>query len=374
MNKFQKFDKHIYFIKIILWDFCPLRCSYCFVDKNNRKVIKIETLKNIIDLLLYSPWNNKLLHLLWWEPLLFWNEITYAVNYSRKIAKKLWKDLDISFCTTGLYFDKNKLNFINTNNIFLAWSIDWPEHIHDKNRQTQKWSGTFNNVIVKKELVLNSIKNKYLWIAMTIDKNVVNELFNSYRYLVNEEWFKCTINIAPVDWVMWWKELERKFVYNLIDIHKYVISEIKKWRYLFLNSLNKEFRFNMLSIWRNKWRCLWFYTEAFYTWEILFNPFLNKEDDYSSFVVSNIDDENFMENVNKYIGCTFNEESKLCYDCKKDYFNPMLWKKLKNIELNNLLKYRDRISILYANKIRVLARTNNSFKEYIDIAKDMMYV
>jgi len=55
MNKFEKFDKQIYFIKIILGDFCPLRCSYCFVDKENRKVIKNETLKNIIDLLLYSP-------------------------------------------------------------------------------------------------------------------------------------------------------------------------------------------------------------------------------------------------------------------------------------------------------------------------------
>jgi len=31
------------------------------------------------------------------------------------------KDLDIS---TGLYFDENKLNFINENKIYLAWSID----------------------------------------------------------------------------------------------------------------------------------------------------------------------------------------------------------------------------------------------------------
>jgi len=373
MNKFEKFDKQIYFIKIILGDFCPLRCSYCFVDKENRKVIKNETLKNIIDLLLYSPWKNKLLHLLWGEPLLFWEQIVFAVEYSRKLASKLDKDLDISFCTTGLYFDENKLNFINENKIYLAWSIDWPKEIHDKNRKKQNWSGSFDEVIIKKDIVFKNIKQTHLGIAMTIDKNVVNNLFNSYKYLLNEEWFNCTINIAPVDWVYWWKHLEKTFINELVKIHEYLYSEIGKWRFLFLNSLNKEFRFNMLSTFRQKWRCLWFYTEAFYTWEILFNPFVNKEEDYSKFVVSNIDDDDFMDKIDKYIWCSFDGNSDLCTNCKKDYFNWMK-KELNNVKLNKLLVFRDRISILYANKIRLKAKTDNKFKNYISIAKDMMYV
>lgn len=28
-----KFDKEIYFIKYIIWEVCPLRCAYCFVNK-----------------------------------------------------------------------------------------------------------------------------------------------------------------------------------------------------------------------------------------------------------------------------------------------------------------------------------------------------
>jgi len=374
MNKFEKFDKQIYFIKIVLWDFCPLRCSYCFVDKDNRKVIKKDTLKNIIDLLLYSPWKNKLLHLLWWEPLLFWDEIIFAVEYSRKLSLELDKDLDISFCTTWLYFDKNKLSFINENKIYLAWSIDWPKHIHDKNRKKQNWLGSFDDVIKKKELVLDNIEDTHLWIAITVDKNVVDNLFDSYKYLVNDEWFKCTINIAPVDWVYWWKKLEKVFIEEVVKVHEYIISEIEKWRFLFLNSLNKEFRFNMLSVFRKKWRCLWFYTEAFYTWEILFNPFVNKEEDYSKFVVSNIDDDNFMKNIDKYIWCKFDYKSIDCDICKKDYFSEMMWNNLNNIKLNKLLNFRDRISVLYANKIRLKAKNGKNFKEYINIAKDMMYV
>ncbi len=373
MNKFEKFDKQIYFIKIILGDFCPLRCLYCFVDKDNRKVIKVETLRNIIDLLLYSPWKNKLLHLLWWEPLLFWDEIVFAVQYARKLALKLDKELDISFCTTGLYFNEEKLSFINENQIYLAWSIDWPKEVHDKNRIRQNWKGSFDEIIIKKKLVLENIKKTHLWIAMTIDKNVVNRLFESYKYLVNNEWFQCTINLAPVDGVYWWKEKEEKFVTELVTIHKYIFSEIENGRFLFLNSLNKEFRFNMLSVFREKGRCLWFYTEAFYTGEILFNPFVNKEENYSQFVVSNIDDEDFIEKVDKYIGCSFDEKSQLCNDCKWSYFYWMT-EELNNIKLNKLLGFRDRISILYANKIRLKAKTDSKFKKYIEIAKDMMYV
>ena len=373
-KKIKNFDKQIYFIKIVLGDFCPLRCSYCFVDKTNERVIKESTLKNMIDLLLYSPWKNKLLHLLGWEPLLFWDKIVYWVKYARELAEKLDKDLDISFCTTWLYFDEEKLKFIDEQKIYLAWSIDWPKEIHDLNRKTINWKWTFRDVLSKKNMVFDNIKNTHLWIAMTIDENAVDSLFSSYKYLLNEEKFDCTINVAPVDWKKWKKKNEKKFIEELVKIHEYIINEIGKERFLFLNSLNKEFRFNMLSAFRNKWRCLWFYTEAFYTWEILFSPFVNKEEDYSQFVVWNIDDDDFFEQIDNYIWCKFNDASEKCKKCREDYFEPMMGKNLKNIELNKLLRYRDKISILYANKIRLRAKKEENFKKYIEIAKDMMYV
>jgi sulfatase maturation enzyme AslB (radical SAM superfamily) len=54
--------------------------------------------------------------------------------YARELEKKLGKDLDISFCTSGILFDQEKLDFIAQSKIFLAWSIDGPAHIHDRNR------------------------------------------------------------------------------------------------------------------------------------------------------------------------------------------------------------------------------------------------
>lgn len=55
IKNIEKFNKQIYFIKVIIGEACPFRCKYCFVDKDNSLVIKEETLERIIDLLLYSP-------------------------------------------------------------------------------------------------------------------------------------------------------------------------------------------------------------------------------------------------------------------------------------------------------------------------------
>jgi len=356
-----------------MWEACPLRCSYCFVDKEDGRVISEDNLLKFIDLLLYSPGHNKLLHLLWGEPLLCFDLIKKAVIYARKLEKKLWKQLDISFCTSGILFDQKKLDFIHKSDIYLAWSIDGPEHIHDLNRKLAGGKGSFQKIIQKKAIVRNSIKDTHWWIAMTIDQNMVHELFDSYKYLVEQEWFDCTINLAPVDGVIWSKERQKKFILDVEKIHQYVFDNIAKGKFYYLNSMNKEFRFNMLSTFRQKWRCLWFYTEWFTNWDVVFNPFINKEEDYSRYVVANIGDDNFVEKVDKYIACKFSETSQTCMDCKTSYFGDMN-NSLQNVQMNGLLKYRDRISILFANKIRIEAKTKPLYKEYIELAKDYMYV
>ncbi len=374
INPFQGFDKQIYYVKIIMWEACPLRCDYCFVDKESGNVISRENLLRFIDLLLYSPGNNKLLHLLGWEPLLCFDLIKEATIYARKLEKKLGKQLDISFCTSWIFFDQKKLDFIHEHKIYLAWSIDGPKHIHDLNRKLVNWAGSYDKIIEKKEIVVNSIENTHLWIAITVDSNAVDELFDSYTYLVEKEWFNCTINIAPVDGKIWSVEKQKKFITEVEKIHTYIFEKIGEWKFCYLNSMNKEFRFNMLSAFRKKaGRCIWFYTEAFTNGDVVFNPFINKENDYSDYVIANIWDDDFMEKVDSYIGCNYGEDKQKCDECKKAYF----WKMknaLQDVQLNNLLGYRDRISILFANKIRFEAKNNELYKEYIQLAKDHMYV
>lgn len=372
MVDFSLLDKQIYFVKIIVWEGCPLRCSYCFVDKENNRSIEISTLEKLIQLLIYTPWHNKLLHLLGGEPFLYYEKIQHAILYARKLEKETGKQLDISFCTSGIGFTQDRLDFIRDQRIYLAWSIDGTEECHNKNRTFLGGKGAYQTVIVHKDMVVANIPDNYLGIAMTIDENTVENLYDSYMFLTGSLGFACTINIAPVDGKIWVVDMQKKWITELVKIYDYIFEEIGKWHFLYLNALNKEFRFHMISS-KNKGRCLWFYTEAFTNGDILFNPFVNKEQDYSAYVPANINDEDFIEKVNQYIGCKFDNDSHRCAECRLSYFHNSQ-ETLQVVEMNKLLSYRDRITEQYANKIRLLAKTNKKYQEYIDSAKNYMHV
>lgn len=372
MVDFSLLDKQIYFVKIIIGEGCPLRCSYCFVGKDDTECIETGTLEKFIQLLMYTPWHNKLLHLLWGEPFLYYDKIQHAILYARKLEQETGKQLDISFCTSGIGFTQERLDFIRDQRIYLAWSIDGTQEAHDRNRKFLWGKTSYESVIVHKDIVTSSIPDNYLGIAMTIDENTVENLYDSYIHLTEKLGFACTINIAPVDGKIWSVDMQKKWITELVRIHDYLLEEIGKGHFLYLNSLNKEFRFHMISS-KNKWRCLWFYTEAFTNGEILFTPFVNKEENHFWYVVANINDEDFLEKVSKYRECKFDNNSVKCADCREWYFHDAS-KSLPVIQLNKLLSYRDRITEQYASKIRLLAKTNKIYQEYIDSSKTYMHV
>ncbi len=372
MTHFAQIHKQIYYVKIIVGEACPLRCTYCFVDKTNNTAIEIPTFEKMIQLLMYTPWHNKLLHLLWWEPLVYFDIIKHWILYARTLEQETGKQLDISFCTSGVGFTQERLDFIAEQQIYLAWSIDWPPEIHNTNRVLQWGKGSFESIIGHREKVVATIKDTHLWIAMTVDENTVERMYDSYRYLIDTLGFTCTINIAPVDGKHWSKWAQKLWILELARIYDYIFDEIEKWNFLYLNAFNKEFRFHMISQ-KNRGRCLWFYTEAFTNWDILFNPFVNKEEDFSQYVVWNINDEDFVEKVEKYWNCVFDNNSKQCIDCRTWYYQDSQ-KSLQVVQMNKLLSYRDRITEQYANKIRLLAKNHQKFQEYIDSAKTYMHV
>lgn len=365
----SKFDKEIYFIKIIIWSACPLRCTYCFVDKEENEVMSWENFKRNIDLLMFSKWDNKLLHILWWEPLIYIELIKKWVLYARNLEKETWKNLNISFCTSWIYFSEENLKFIDEYKIFLAWSIDWPKKIHDFKRILANGKWSYDEIISKKSLVLSNVKQKYLWIAMTATPDTVEELSNSYKYLVDIEWLDCSFNIAPVEWFNWPKDKKKIFVSELSKVYEYVIENIAKWRFLYINSFNKEFWLWMLNKLRYWWRCLFFYIDTLPNGNITFNPFIN-ESNYDKFIVTNIWSPTFFEDISKYLWCNFSVDSNKCNECRDEY------NFLENWEDSSwqMTSYRDKISVYYANKIKLLSLNNDLFKEYIEKSKDQMYV
>lgn len=65
---------------------------------------------------------------------MYFDIIKHGIEYARKLEKETGKQLDISFCTSGIGFTQERLDFIRDQQIYLAWSIDGTEAVHNRNR------------------------------------------------------------------------------------------------------------------------------------------------------------------------------------------------------------------------------------------------
>lgn len=134
MVDFSLLDKQIYFVKIIVGEGCPLRCSYCFVDKDNNRSIELPTLEKLTSSYVYSE-HNKLLHLLGGEPFIYFDVIKHGVIYARKLEKETGEATRYFFLYFGYWIYSGTTGFYPGTQIYLAWSIDGTKEMHDKNRK-----------------------------------------------------------------------------------------------------------------------------------------------------------------------------------------------------------------------------------------------
>lgn len=130
---------------------CNLRCTYCcysgiYLNKREHSqvsmncndvdeiynYIKKHTLKKPVRLFFYGG-----------EPLLYYNLIKYAVNKAREI----WNEnILFTISTNGTTLTKDRIDWIVSNNICLAVSIDGTKQFHDRFRVDKTGKGSFNKV------------------------------------------------------------------------------------------------------------------------------------------------------------------------------------------------------------------------------------
>ena len=94
-------NKEIRRFKVAINTACPLRCEYCFIDKDSGEVISWDHVTGLVRFLLSSPGKVKKLLLYGGEPFLNFELVREISLYARAEALKAGKDLDLSICTSA---------------------------------------------------------------------------------------------------------------------------------------------------------------------------------------------------------------------------------------------------------------------------------
>ncbi len=126
---------------------CNLTCSYCYSGAKANEAMSFDTAKKIVDYAFkIIPEGEKLeFNFFGGEPLLYFDLIKQIVSYIRNKEKDSNTKTLLNITTNGTVFSKEIIEYLLAEKFHIAFSIDGPKHIHDKNRKFTEGKGSFDS-------------------------------------------------------------------------------------------------------------------------------------------------------------------------------------------------------------------------------------
>lgn len=175
---------------------CNLRCKYCAYSgsyinrRHSDKVMDIGMAKKGIDFLLMHSQNSKVINIGFYggEPLLEFNLVEECIDYA--VEKAEGKKVTFNITTNATLLTKEKIAFLEKNDVDLMISLDGPKEIHDRNRRfASSDKGTFDVIVKKMEMIKECFPEFYKKVHFNavvdprIDFTCLNEFFSDYELL-----------------------------------------------------------------------------------------------------------------------------------------------------------------------------------------------
>lgn len=205
-------------IQIMLTRKCPLRCSYCPIPKKESDMSD-SVCKRAIDLLFTSRKKNLRVDFTGGEPLLRFELLKKAINYSIRLAKANGKKVSFYIVTNAIYLSKEVINFLDKKDVLLEISIDGKEELHNKYKIPLKNINPYKLTVGNaKEIQKRRIK---AYVVIVASPATVHYLFESFHHVIELGFKKIEVNYAIGSY---WKGDESdeffKQIKKIIDYYK----------------------------------------------------------------------------------------------------------------------------------------------------------
>lgn len=175
---------------------CNMACNYCYVDKNNIKIMSTDIIRKAVDIAAANTSGSAGIIFFGGEPLLHKNLIYETVEYCRWKQKHQEGMFHFKVTTNGLLMDKSFIDFSLRENLFIALSHDGIKESHDKHRVDICGEGTFSRLSDTIDLLLEN--RPYAPVLMVISPDTVQYYYESVNYLYSRgfRYIICSMNYA----------------------------------------------------------------------------------------------------------------------------------------------------------------------------------
>jgi uncharacterized protein len=131
---------------------CNMRCKYCFAGTGpfgaDRSLMDLETGKRALDFLFAASGSRQHVEVDYFggEPLLNFAVVKELVRYGKEKAQAAGKTLKQTLTTNAVLLNKEIIDFLNREDLYLILSIDGRPQVHDKMRPLSGGQGSFSVV------------------------------------------------------------------------------------------------------------------------------------------------------------------------------------------------------------------------------------
>ncbi|HOL62810.1 MAG TPA: radical SAM protein [Elusimicrobiales bacterium] len=343
-------------IKIAVTSDCNLRCDHCFINKNNKIVLKKTDFEKAVNLLFFSPGDFKKIEFYGGEPLLYFDKIKDWISIIKNTALKYKKKYGIFIASNGTIITKEILKCIKKENIFIAVSFSGSEKSHGYNRLFENKHNSY--FIVKKNIkrfLKNSPSNTFC--IYCVDPNFVGNMSADFEEIINLG-FK-TINIECVCGKSWGEKKFIEFEKEMDEINKKILNLINKKTFIYHEKM-----YELFSKTHNEQTICPFYQdlELYPDGNFGFYPFsfVNYEKEKKKIIIGDS-----RRGFNKkYLNCGY--DRKECEKCLKKYYY-----KKNLVDGSIALKIRDKKIADFCKFLIKTSSKNENIKNYIKKAIEL---
>lgn len=308
----MKFNKEILKFKIAVTSGCCLRCTHCFIDKSETRVIPLADALNAVSVFLRSPGRTKTLEIYGGEPLMEFELVKKIIAAAQAQARRLGKTLAVSVASNGVLAGPAQLDWLAARGARFAVSFSGSGRSHDHTRRFAGGRGSHALVEKKVPLFLKKM-GENLHVILCVHPRRAAAVHGDFLALAGDGFRN--IGIECVHGVPWRAADYRAFEAGMKKIAAYTLAHAGGRDPVVLEPLlelfrDKEFAHNFCPFLRD--------LELFPDGMLSFYPypFLRTAAQRRAAAVGTAKD----WAAAKYVDCVPKAGSRRCLDCGRSYY------------------------------------------------------
>jgi hypothetical protein len=192
---------------------CELRCRYCYIPKQDGRVMSRRTLERAVDMLLSSRRPRVMLQYFGGEALLEYELVQHGIEYGSAQARALGKDITFVLSTNGWSLDEDKLRWLARHPVKLELSLDGDPEVQNKFRPALlKGEDSYHNGIAPRTAAIlrSGLRHD---VIMVVHPQAAERLSKSFFHVAGLGFRRIQVNFAlgPV----WTVDQQRAFAREL---------------------------------------------------------------------------------------------------------------------------------------------------------------